>query len=77
MSRSYKKSKFYNIFAGHDSDKDDKVRAHKKFRRKTKEKIALNKELPNSLREVSEIWDFSSEGVFIYAPEENPKYFRK
>lgn len=29
MGKSYKKSKVYNIFSGHKSDKDDKIRAHK------------------------------------------------
>lgn len=40
MGKSYKKSKVYNLFRG--SDKDDKIKAHKKFRRKSKVKLKLN-----------------------------------
>lgn len=77
MSRSYKKSKVYNIFAGHESDKEDKVRTHKKFRRTTKYKMKIDADLPNRLSEVDDIWDYSSEGVNIYDDDINPKYLRK
>ena len=77
MSRSYKKSKVYNIFAGHESDKEDKVRTHKKFRRTTKYKMKIDADLPNRLSEVDDIWDYSSEGVNIYDDNIDPKIFKK
>lgn len=75
MSRSYKKSKVYNIFAG--SDKEDKVRSHKKFRRTSKYKMKIDADLPNKLSEVDDIWDYNSEGVNIYNENIDPKYLRK
>lgn len=75
MSRSYKKSKVYNLFAG--SDKEDKIRAHKKFRRTTKYKMRINSELPTKLEEIEDIYNFNSEGEKIYDSNINPKYLRK
>lgn len=77
MSRSYKKSKVYNIFADHESDKEDKVRSHKKFRRTTKYKMKIDADLPNKLSEVDDIWDYNSKGVNIYDENIDPKYLRK
>lgn len=59
MSRSYKKSKVYN--PGHESDKEDKVRSHKKFRRTTKYKMKIEVDLSNRLSEIDDIWDYNSE----------------
>lgn len=53
MSRSYKKSKVYNLFAG--SDKEDKIKAHKKFRRTSKIKLKLNQDLPTKLEEIEDV----------------------
>lgn len=75
MSRSYKKSKVYNLFSG--SDKEDKVKAHKKFRRKSKVKLKLNQDLPIKLEEIEDIWSFNSEGSKYYDENINPKYLRK
>ena len=75
MSKSYKKSKVYGIFNG--SDKEDKVKAHKKFRRKSKIKLKLNQQLPTHLKEISDVWEFNSEGDKIYDENINPKFLRK
>lgn len=75
MSRSYKKSKVYNLFAG--SDKEDKIKAHKKFRRKSKIKLKLNQDLPTKLEEIEDIYKFNSEGEKIYDSNINSKYLRK
>lgn len=75
MSRSYKKSKVYNLFDG--SDKEDKIKAHKKFRRKSKIKLKLNQDLPTKLEEIEDIYNFNSEGEKIYDSKINPKYLRK
>lgn len=77
MGKSYKKSKVYNIFSGHKSDKDDKIRAHKKFRRKSKYKLKLDEELPTKMEEIADIWLYDSEGANIYDHNINPKYLRK
>lgn len=75
MSRSYKKSKVYNLFSG--SDKEDKVKAHKKFRRRSKVKLKLNQDLPIKLEEIEDIWSFNSEGEKIYDKDIDSKYLRK
>lgn len=75
MFRSYKKSKVYNLFTG--SDKEDKIKAHKKFRRKSKIKLKLNQDLPTKLEEIEDIYNFNSEGEKIYDSNINPKYLRK
>ena len=77
MGKSYKKSKVYNLFSSHKSDKDDKVRAHKKFRRKSKYKLKLGEELPNKIEEIADIWLYDSEGENIYDSNIDPKYLRK
>ena len=77
MSRSYKKHPICG-WAAAESEKEDKVRAHKKFRRKAKVKV--NKidpaalihgdfwenepevVLPEKMREVSEVYSFAKDG---------------
>ena len=73
MSRSVKKQTFAKICG--TSDKQDKINANRKFRRRTK-KAMLNMDfdrLPRQLREVSDVWSFSSDGLayFMPAPTEN------
>lgn len=61
MSRSRKKNPFCKI-AG-NSDKKDKSLANRKFRRLTKVKINTDTDLPMRLKEVSNTWSFSSDGL--------------
>lgn len=65
MSRSIKKHPFISICI-HASNKWDKRQANKKFRHLSKSKLASNKELPVRLKEVSDVWNFSSDGLAFY-----------
>ena len=62
MSRSYKKNPFIAI-CKYKSNKWCKVKANKKFRRINKLKLATEKEPLKSIREVSDVWDFTSDGL--------------
>lgn len=72
MSRSVKHTPAGKFFGS--SDKDDKVAAHKKFRRSTKHAmIDIEDEdliLPEDLREVSDNYSFKSDGGSYYVGEE-------
>lgn len=65
MSRSIKKHPFISICV-HDSNKWSKKQANKKFRHLSKIKLASDKELPIHLKEVSDVWDFHSDGLAYY-----------
>mgnify|MGYP004608663875 CR=1 FL=1 len=65
MSRSYKKNPFAAI-CKYKSNKWDKVKANKKFRRLNKLKLIAEKEPLKSIREVSDVWDFTSDGLASY-----------
>ncbi len=75
MSRSYRKTKVQgNTLA--KSEKVDKQKANRKFRRVVKEKVnQLDNELP-ARREVSNVWDFAKDGK-RYVAGGNTKYMRK
>lgn len=74
MSRSYRKTKAMKISG--TSDKDDKVRAHRAFRRATKQVEDLE-DAPTKLKEVSDTWGFSSDGRALYWTDMPDKYLRK
>lgn len=61
MSRSRKKNPFCKIAGG--SDKLDRSLANRKFRRLAKIKIKTSTDLPMKLKEVSDTWSFSSDGL--------------
>ena len=91
MSRSYQhhayKTRFSEIFfawAVYSSNKKDKVNANRKFRKKARhllKRIIKNNEafykleLPKTVREVSDVYNFSSDGLaqhhFIDAEDKN------
>lgn len=75
MSRSYKKPFF--AVACYFSNKKDKTIAHKHFRAKEKEEMRniLDDEdkLPIRMREVSNTWEFSSDGLAQYKGDEVEK----
>ncbi len=79
MSRSKAKTKALKAGGRRQSDKKDKVAANKNFRRKTK--IALHtedeKRLPQDIKDVSDNWDFNSDGRAYYIPDLEEKYMRK
>ena len=65
MSRSYKKP--YACYVCYFSNKKDKRRANRKFRRFNKIFSKINPEkLKYKLKEVSNVWSFSSDGLACY-----------
>lgn len=67
MSRSRKKTPIFGVANRKNSEKEDKVIANKKFRRKSRMKIFHNKEdIPLRVREVSDVWSWSHDGMFYY-----------
>ena len=79
MSRSKSKTKAMKVGGRKQSDKRDKILANKKFRRRTK--IAINsrreENIPTRMREVSDTWDFCSDGLAYYDSNLPEKYMRK
>lgn len=69
MSRSYKKHPFIS-FACHVSNKEDKVSANRLFRRISKKKLKQGEDPLHSLKEISDVWDFDSDGLPYYHPKE-------
>lgn len=74
MSRSKKKTKIQGITTA-KSEKENKQKANRKFRRKIKQKISPEEELPQ-VREISNIWDFDKDGK-KYKPDMTEKELRK
>ena len=69
MSRSRKKVPITGC-AGNKSDKYDKTIAHRKFRRKSKQRILHGSIiLPEYMREISEIYSFPKDGKCYWSPE--------
>lgn len=65
-SRKEKDGVFVNYLNG--SNKQDKQIANKKFRRKSKLNIRdLDKDIPYDLDEVSDTWNFRSDGLAHYS----------
>lgn len=61
MSRSYKHISIRGVTKS-ESEKDDKRKANRVFRRMSKVAITHQKLLPEHLREVSNVWKFSKDG---------------
>lgn len=78
MGKSFRKNPF--IKTGY-SNKWDRSIANRKFRREAKEALIHGKyeDLPKSMREVSDVWTFKSDGLaFQIDPiDNNGKYMRK
>lgn len=77
MSRSYKKHPY--IKYGGDSDKKYRTIANKKLRRVNKLKLIQDPEDENFkiLREVSDTWEFPSDGLAYYSKNCDKKWLRK
>ena len=69
MSRNFKKNPF-TAYVHYSSNKKDKVKANRLFRRISKLKIKLDKEPLHSLRECSDTYLFESDGLAFYHPKE-------
>lgn len=79
MSRSKARTKAMKAGGRRQSDKKDKISANKKFRRRTKQMIGVGDEekIPSGIRDVSDVWDFSSDGGATYWTDLPEKYMRK
>lgn len=74
MSRSYRHNPIAAI-AGSGSEKWDKQKANRKLRKRVKDAIRNNKEIP-LLREVSNVWMMNKDGK-MYFGDRHPKLMRK
>ncbi|MGY6649534.1 hypothetical protein [Wenyingzhuangia sp. IMCC45574] len=61
MSRSFKKNKIQGITTA-KSEKYDKQKANRKFRRVVKEKLGSSSEELPQRRELSNVWSFAKDG---------------
>ena len=67
-------------FFGGDSDKKDKVASNKKFRRHNRMDAKLStltledKFRHHSIKDVSDVWNFRSDGLVYYVPKNGTKY---
>lgn len=60
------------------SEKGDKARANRRFRRVTRERILADSEAPRDIREVSNVWLFAKDGRhFVRNPEIAARIIRK
>lgn len=77
MSRSYKKHPHIKI-AG-NSDKKSRTVANKKLRRANKLRLKRDPEtgIFRTLREVSDTWDFPSDGLAYYTQNCKKEWLRK
>ena len=77
MSRSVKKVPASSNACA-SSEKDDKARANRRFRRVTRERIRTASEAPHNIREISSVWLFAKDGRhFVRDPEIAAKTIRK
>jgi hypothetical protein len=77
MSRSRKKTPISPIACA-SSEKDDKARANRRFRRVTRERLRSASEPPHNIREVSNVWLFAKDGrIYVDNPEFLAETMRK
>lgn len=75
MSRSRIKHSYIRFFGGgRSSNKKSRTFANKKFRRISKIKM---ENAPIKLREVSDTWDFITDGLAIYVKNPDKEMLRK
>ena len=87
MSKSirnrHNKNGCYVKFFGGDSDKKDKVASNKKFRRRNKMDAKLSTLTledmfkHHSIRDVSDVWNFRSDGLANYVNKNGTKYSQR
>ena len=73
MSRSFKRNPFmcYCIYV---SNKKDKTVANRLFRKRSKQRLKQGEEPLHSLKEISDTWNFDSDGLAYYHPKEYYNY---
>lgn len=79
MGKSVAKTKAMKAGGRRQSDKKDKIAANKKFRRRTKQMIGVGDEekIPAGIKDVSDNWNFNSDGGATYWADLDKKYMRK
>ena len=75
MSRSYKHAPVIT-WCG-ESNKEDKRIANRRFRKINKDKMRHNKIPLQNIKECSDNWNFSSDGLTYYDKDVDKKYLRK
>lgn len=76
MSRSYKKHPGIS-FVSYLSNKKDKIIANRLFRRISKILLKQGKEPKHNLKEVSDTYNFASDGLAHWENDLDKKYLRK
>jgi hypothetical protein len=76
VSRSRKKNPFTS-FTNSSSDKSDKRKANRKFRREERIAILNDEDPPEDIAEVSDIYMFSKDGKHKFDDDEYPNLMRK
>ncbi len=76
MSRSKRKSPIRGITSA-DSEKEDKVAAHRKFRRTIRIALDQGADILPHVRELSNQWAMAKDGKTMFDPRANPKDMRK
>ena len=71
MARSRRKTPKTKITGSRTSNKLDKSKANRRFRRQSKVRIESSQEPPISLREVSDTWGFKSDGLAYWNETDN------
>lgn len=78
MSRSRRKTPKIGIAAGRRvSEKYDKRKANRKFRKRAKEAIQKDGEPPVRMEEVSDVWGMAKDGKVPIDPKKYPELMRK
>jgi len=65
MSRSFRKTKIFGITTA-ETEKLDKRRWNRVFRKVCKKRILLEEELPVKIQEVTNLWDGAKDGKQYY-----------
>lgn len=73
MSRSRKKHSFTCVCC-YFSNKKDKVIANRLFRRISRLKLKKGEEPLHSIKEISDTWNFDSDGLAYYFPKQYYNY---
>lgn len=76
MSRSHKKNPFMAVCC-YFSNKKDKIIANRLFRRISKNRLRKGEYPLYSLKEVSDTWNFASDGLAYYHPKDYYNYLLK
>ena len=77
MSRSKRKTSIHGITMA-ESEKADKLAAHRKYRRTLKQKLGVEPEAPMPVeRELSNVWSFAKDGKRYLDPRKYAWLMRK